>query len=109
SAGSGAQSAEAGRKAGGDQLSFARRQDRQGCAAGRRQARLVPVADEEAGDGQRRRDGSESAVAQREDARRRKDRFSVPGSQFSVVSIYREPRTENWELKWWSKGFGKKS
>ena len=57
--------AEAGRKAGGDQLSLARRQNRQGCASRGRSARLVPVIDEEAGDGQRRRDRSQSAVAQR--------------------------------------------
>ena len=66
------QRAEAGRKAGGDQLSLARRQNRQGCNARRREAGLVPAADEEAGDRERRRDRSQSAVAQRQDAGRRK-------------------------------------
>src|ERR1019366_2875734 len=71
-AGGGAPSAEAGRKAGGDQLSFARRQNRQGCASRGCEAGLLPAADQEAGDGGRRRDRSQSAVAQRQDAGGRK-------------------------------------
>src|SRR5260370_23759784 len=73
-AGSGAQRPEAGRKAGGHQLSFPGRPHRQRCFAGRRTVQPLPHLDEEAGGGERRRDRSQSPVAQREIAGRGVDK-----------------------------------